>query len=85
MKKSIAQVIIKFVNEHIGQEFTGRTLRTYVLVNISSVIAPGSPDRIMRELKKKKLINYELVSRHESLYKAVPLVPKGEPIVDTTA
>lgn len=32
-------------------------------------ITPGSPGRIMRDLKKRKLIGYTLISRSQSLYR----------------
>lgn len=31
-------------------------------------VAPGSPERVMRDLRQKKVIDYRLVSRRYSLY-----------------
>ena len=41
-------------------------------------IAPGSVSRIMRDLRQKGRINYELVSRSKSLYRALPLTTTQE-------
>ena len=32
-------------------------------------IAPGSPDRILRRLRQKKLLNYVVIDRAKSLYR----------------
>ena len=36
-------------------------------------VAGGSVSRIMRDMRQKGRISYELVSRHKSLYRALPL------------
>jgi hypothetical protein len=35
--------------------------------------APGSPDRVMRDMRTRREINYRLVSRSKSLYEAIHL------------
>lgn len=52
--------------------FTANELRQYVNHHNFGT-APGSADRVMRDLKKKKKINYALVNRAKSLYEALPL------------
>jgi hypothetical protein len=55
-----------------GRRFTANQLRQYVNHHNFGT-APGSADRVMRDLKKKKKINYALVNRAKSLYEALPL------------
>lgn len=74
----IAKAVTEFVNDHIEREFTAKDLRSFVLGRVDSV-APGSADRIMRQLRKAGVINYELVSRTQSLYKGL-LVVISEPV-----
>lgn len=52
-----------------GQEFRASDLHEYVESQCS--VAPGSADRVMREMRANGLIGYELVSRSESLYRKV--------------
>lgn len=50
-----------------GGYFHAEQLREYVLRNVGTV-APGSSDRIMRELRLKGLINYRVTNRLKSEY-----------------
>jgi hypothetical protein len=43
-------------------------LRRYVIAEVG-IIAPASPDRVMRLLRKQGVIHYTVVSRRESLYR----------------
>lgn len=52
-----------------GQEFRASDLHAYVESRCS--VAPGSADRVMREMRASGLIGYELVSRSGSLYRKV--------------
>ena len=63
----IAGHIITFHDERRGQYFRAEDLRQYVLDREPS-IAPGSPDRILREMRLKGVLSYEVVNRRASLY-----------------
>jgi len=63
----IATHIAAFHDERRGQCFHAEDLRQYVLDREPS-IAPGSPDRILREMRLKGALNYEVVNRRASLY-----------------
>lgn len=78
VRDSIAPHIIRFIREHSGQEFHGADLQQYVASHVNGFVAPGSPDRILRDLRKRKVVNYELVSRSRSLYRAVPIGEQGK-------
>ena len=75
--KRIANAVIDFVNRHIDQIFTASELRGYVRT-LAGDTAPGSADRIMRQLRKEGVVNYELISRNRSQYKGLAVVPKVE-------
>ena len=48
-------------------EFTANELRTFVAWHAES--APGSADRILRDLRKKGVVKYTVVDRRRSLYR----------------
>ena len=70
--KRIATAVIEFVNDHQWSEFTASDLRRFVLGRVDGS-APGSADRIMRQLRKDGIINYELISRPKSLYRGLAI------------
>ena len=50
-----------------GQTFFADELRRFVRSKVG-LVAPGSPDRILRLLRQKGKLDYFVVSRSESLY-----------------
>jgi hypothetical protein len=54
-----------------GSTFHADELRAHVRAACGPV-APGSPDRVLRDLRQRGLIAYELVSRRDSLYRLLP-------------
>lgn len=77
--KRIATAVTDYVNRHINTTFTARELRMFVASRVDGV-APASSDRIMRQLRQTKKINYELVSRSKSLYRGLSFVV-ADPVV----
>lgn len=65
----IAATVLEFCRRHKGRQFTGDELRSYV--SLRHIFAPESPGRILRELKKRGDVDYELVSRAASLYRVI--------------
>lgn len=63
--------VTAFVRGHLHQEFHVEDLRRYICDRVT--VAPSSPDRIMRDLRAKGKINYEVVNRRKSLYVALPV------------
>lgn len=78
VRDSIAPHIINFIKERSGREFHGADLQQYVAEHVNGFVAPGSPDRILRDLRKRGVVSYELLSRSQSLYRAVPLGEQGK-------
>lgn len=76
--KRVTKYVVEFVKRALidNKEFTARDLRLYVSLKLGGELAsaPASADRIMRDQRKKGNINYELVSRAKSLYRALPIV-----------
>lgn len=70
----LADAVQKFVSERVTSsvpEFTSKELHDFV-----GAFAKGSDssiDRVLRNLKQQGKINYTLVSRNQSLYRALPL------------
>jgi hypothetical protein len=61
----IAWAIIRFCRDH--RRFHADELRSYVVAQ-TGIAAPGSADRILRDLRQRGIIDYEVLSRRESLY-----------------
>lgn len=71
----VAPVIIAFAKSRIptAPEFHVEELRTFVYDRLQ--VAPASPDRILRMLKKRGDLNYTVVSRPKSLYRIESVSP----------
>jgi hypothetical protein len=74
----ISEAVTEFINnksrfvQEDKQCFTATDLRQYVQLRVGGYVAPSSPDRILRNLRKKGKVNYTLINRSRSLYRAVP-------------
>lgn len=71
VRSQIARHIVKFLEQH--REFHGDELRRHVEANVDGYIAPASPDRILRDLRQKNVVNYEVANRAKSLYRTLPV------------
>jgi hypothetical protein len=67
VSERIGAAIVGFCKAHLGQRFHADELRAHVEKQCGK-IAPGSADRILRNLRQRKVIGYRLVSRSGSLY-----------------
>lgn len=75
---SAAEAVKQFITERLADTetkgaFTADQLRNYVQNNITGRISPSSSDRVLRELRIKGVIDYLVLNRGKSLYRAVPL------------
>jgi hypothetical protein len=57
----------------VDPSFTGNQLRFYVQNNYTGKTSPSSADRILRILRQKGKIDYTVINRGRSLYRAQPL------------
>ena len=58
-----------------GGAFTSGQLRFYVQNNVVGGVSPSSADRVLRMLRQQNKINYIVLNRGKSLYRAVPVSP----------
>lgn len=63
----IAAAILDFAR-HRTREFFMDDLRRYILLTVG-IVAPASPDRILRDLRQRGLLSYIVVDRKRSLYR----------------
>jgi len=64
----------------VEPRFYANDLRIFVNASIAGLAAPGSADRIMRDLRQRGEIKYMLLNRAKSFYLALPvtaLEPRG--------
>jgi len=61
----IARAIIQFCRDH--GRFHADELREWV-VKETGIAAPASADRVLRDLRQRRVIDYVCLSRSESLY-----------------
>ena len=72
----IAPIIARFFHERgLGSTFHVDDLRRYVAARYAA-IAPDSAGRIMRDMRSRQWVDYEVVNRRASLYRITSL---GEP------
>ena len=55
-----------------GAAFTSDQLRFYVNNNMEKAVSPSTADRVLRNLRKQNLVNYVVLNRGKSLYRAMP-------------
>lgn len=64
----IDDAILEFCRENVGRHFHADDLRRHVDQRCG-MTAPGSADRILRDLRKRGDLNYIVVNRAQSLYR----------------
>lgn len=72
VRVKLSHAILMFVTKRRMDgrlDFHADDLREYV--NRHAPGALGSPDRVLRDLRQRGLVNYELLSRRGSLYRIV--------------
>lgn len=62
----IGKAILSFQRIHPGQ-FHVDELRKYVIDTVG-IVAPASPDRVLRLMRAEGVLSYVVVSRSQSLY-----------------
>ena len=68
----IAQLIVGFCHFRLRSntpEFHADQLRDHILRHTAGCSAPGSADRILRDLRRKGRVSYVVVNRAQSLYR----------------
>ncbi len=70
----IAAAILDYCNARTGREFHADDLRKYVTAKVGAC-APGSADRVLRDLRQKGAVHYDCISRAASLYRVRSVNP----------
>lgn len=70
----IAPAVMEFCRGH--QQFHADELRAWVIAE-TGIAAPGSADRVLRDLRIRRQLEYIVLSRRESLYKVIWVKVKG--------
>ncbi len=67
VRERIAHAILFFATQRCGEDFFMEDLRRFIARDVGPV-APASPDRILRDLRQRGKLKYEVVDRQKSLY-----------------
>lgn len=76
----IAPLIMVFSRRCGEEPFHAEELRTYVRDRVPE-IAPASPDRILRQLRLEKKLDYIVLNRRASLYQFGPPPPRRRRVI----
>lgn len=68
VRGKIGRAVLSFCSGRVGRQFHADELRKYVETNAGRYVAPASADRILRDLRQRGWIDYEITSRAGSLY-----------------
>jgi hypothetical protein len=66
VKSRIAGAVVEFCRSRLRSKFTMTELVAFVVAAVGG--APDSPSRILRELRREGVVDYEVVSRAQSVY-----------------
>jgi hypothetical protein len=72
----IAPAVVRFCRGRVGRTFHSIDLLHYVRI-LDPTVAPDSPSRILRELRQRGTVDYQLVDRRASQYRVVGVKPEG--------
>ena len=67
VKSRIGLLVLEFCRKH--RTFRMENLRNFISSETSGHVAPASPDRILRQLRREGFLDYRVLSRKESLYR----------------
>jgi hypothetical protein len=74
VSRRISWAILQFYQRSKDERqprFYAGDLREFVVSVAGHALAPASPDRVLRDLRKKHLLDYKVISRSQSKYEFV--------------
>ena len=74
VRDKVKSTVIRFARSRLGKTYNASDLLRYCRV-LQPEIAPDSPSRIMRDLRRAGVIDYTLISRQNSQYRVDYVVP----------
>ena len=80
VRSRIGRSVLEFCRERLGETFHAQELRDRVAFD-TGIVAPASADRVLRDLRQRGYVDYEVVSRRESKYRVLSVKepPEDEP------
>lgn len=76
VRKTIAPIIVKWCKEREGESFELDVLQLHVWAMTRGTSNPSSVDRILRDLRKRGVIDYVCINRRESRYRIRAVHPE---------
>jgi len=77
VQRGIGALVLEFVRRvGVGKTFHGDELSSWIAARTK--VAPGSSDRILRELRRAGQLNYSVLSRSQSLYRVEAVWKPGK-------
>ena len=72
------EAILDFIKQRLADTedngaFTSDQLRFYVQNNVVGGVSPSSADRVLRQLRQSGKLDYAVINRGKSIYRALPL------------
>ena len=71
--KAAVLAFVTIVLTTLSQTFTSDELRHFVNVRTAFITSPTSVDRALRQLRQENKLDYQVLNRGRSLYKAMPI------------
>ncbi len=68
-----ADAVLAFYKQHLNNTFTADELRSYVAEHITGTVSPSTADRVLRNLRIQSKLDYVVLNRGKSIYKAIPV------------
>jgi hypothetical protein len=72
----IGPAVVRFCRGRVGRTFHSIDLLHYVRV-LDPTVAPDSPSRILRDLRQRGAVDYQLVDRQASQYRVTAVKPEA--------
>lgn len=73
VRGKLQPMILDFYHQRLSSEpkFFAADLRRFIASQ--SLVAPASPDRVLRDLRQRRKLNYRVLNRAASQYEALPI------------
>ncbi len=69
----LAFIAARLADEETKGAFTADQLRNYVNNTVTGGVSPSTADRVLRNLRQQGKLDYLVLNRGKSLYRAVPI------------
>jgi hypothetical protein len=71
----LADAVVAFWRARLGRDFYAYELVDFVREQLGPGLAPDSPGRVLRRLRRGRVVHYEVMNRAASLYRALAVPP----------